>query len=142
MPGINQLGGALTVASMNRAPATNENVVAPVPQENTSVQAAPADAVQGVRAAKDVQHESSDATSERQQRQSRKFKELAMRRTQSARGRRSEARDDAERADADLAEEAARSDAREAAQRRARLRLEKALNGQDLFSPRPTPPQE
>ena len=89
MPGINQLGGALTVASMNGAPATNENVVAPVPQENTSVQAAPADAVQGVRAAKDVQHESSDATSERQQRQSRKFKELAMRRTQSARGRRS-----------------------------------------------------
>ena len=129
MPGINQLGGALAVSNVQRGTTPMENSNAAAPQKSKDVQTVPPDAVKGVETAKASAKASTDEAALEGRRRSRQFSDLA-----AGKGKK---KADEVSADDRKARSKARSERQEEQHQRAKERLERALNGRDLFSPRP-----
>ena len=135
MPGINQLGGALAVSTVQKAATTVENSNAAVAPKADNVQKVSRDAVQGVRASKSSARTSADQSAVEGRRRSRQFSDLAKR----SKAKRADREASAEER---KAQSRARSEANDELRQKSKARLEQALNGKDLFSPRPRARQD
>ena len=134
MPGINQLGGALT-ATAAPTPATGaEGNQSSNPQADAGLQVAANDAVKGAAEVKKPESEGTDERTDRARQERRKFAELARSKNARIDERTGDVIDVQAKEDEEAAREAAGENERSP---QAKERLQNALK--DLFAPRPRP---